>query len=127
MNNNSYRLIISNRPIFEFLKMILNIPPGNKKGWKTLQLILKSSKKFKKAYLQGFFDADGIAKTNGTLGYCQAIIEPLDKIQHMLDDLGIKYNPITKHKIYYMYIKKESRSKFIKEIGSLNKQKFEKF
>lgn len=125
--NRTAKLIISNRPIFEFFHNLFEAPIGNKINWSTPTLIKKSNSEIKRYYMRGFYDADGLAHK---LGFCQVNYEAISDIKKMLELIGIKTTSISKREwkgkvnpIYYLSTRKESYEQFIKLIGSSNASK----
>src|SRR5574340_598017 len=95
-------------------------------------LMLKT-KAEKKAYIRGFFDAEGgIPKNPGSLFYIQLVQnnkEKLEKIKLMLKNLGITtgviHNPSVKVDPDYhrMFVLSGSRAKFVEEIYTWHPRK----
>jgi len=136
------RIRIYSKIIYLFLKEVFEHPDTNKQKscWKTPSIILKADLDVQKAYVQGFFDAEGyINKSNSKIILAQAWNKegdsPLDDIKKILEKLNIKCSIITKIdkrpnrkplQILGIY-NKEGVLKFIKEIGSRHPAKLEKF
>ncbi|MFA5382766.1 MAG: LAGLIDADG family homing endonuclease [Candidatus Micrarchaeia archaeon] len=131
-DKNTPKVIISNKPICEFFKIVFEVPIGKKEEWSTPNIILKSSKEIQKYYIKGYFDADGICGKH--LGFCQLNFQSLKDLKTMLKKFNINCtNTISVRKLksgkkfYSLYIKKEHWNDFFMKIGSSNSSKFTRF
>lgn len=119
------RVTLSNRPIFEYLNKIFEIPVGKKDQWATPKIIKMAPLNLTKYYIRGFYDADGLSYK---LGFCQVNKEALIFVKNTLEKIGIKTGKLSsrkgKSKILYSFnTSKKSHNDFIKIIGSLNSSK----
>lgn len=120
------RVTLSNRPIFECLHKIFDIPIGKKDLWGTPDIIKKSSLELQRYYIRGFYDADGLS---WKLGFCQANKEAISFVKDTLEKLGIKTGKLSVRKIkgrkpfYSFNTSTKSHIRFIRLIGSLNPSK----
>lgn len=129
---NTPKITISNKPICEFLKIVFEIPIGDKEQWATPKIILDCPKEIQKYYIRGYFDADGICGKH--VGFCQINLQSLKEIKKILKKFNISCtNTISARKLksgkmfYSLYIKKEHWNNFFKIIGSSNPSKFTRF
>ena len=119
------RVTLSNRPIFEYLNKVFEIPIGKKDQWSTPKIIEMAPLNLAKYYIRGFYDADGLSYK---LGFCQVNKESLVFVKNTLEKLQIKTGKLSsrkgKSKILYSFnTSKKSHNDFIKIIGSLNPSK----
>lgn len=120
------RVTLSNRPIFEYLHRIFDIPIGKKDQWETPIIIKNSSLEVQRYYIRGFYDADGLS---WQLGFCQVNKEAIVFVKETLEKLGIKTGKLSVRKIknkkplYSFNTSRKSHHDFIRLIGSLNPSK----
>ncbi len=120
------RVTLSNRPIFEYLHRVFEIPVGKKDNWETPMIIKKASPSLQRYYIRGFYDADGLSYK---LGFCQVNKEAIVFVKETLEKLGIKTGKLSivdkpeRKTMYYISTSRESHARFIKIIGSLNPSK----
>lgn len=124
--NCSPRLFISSKPIFEFLHKAFEVPIGNKNHWNTPEIILSAPYAIQKYYISGFFDADGVVRKSGRIGFCQANKIALEEILEILESRGIQCCNLTyqpRNGVYYFNISKYYNRNFLDEIYSFNEAK----
>ncbi len=119
------RVTLSNRPIFEYLHRVFDIPIGKKGQWGTPRIIKNAPLSLQKYYLRGFYDADGLSYK---LGFCQVNKEAILFAKKTLGRFGIKTGQLSarkgKYQILYSFnTSTRSHTDFIRIIGSLNPSK----
>ena len=125
----SPRLFTSNKGILKFFNLVYKIPIGNKKEWTTPKIILRAPFEIQKYYVAGFFDADGIIRNDGRIGFCQSNKIALLDVRNMLIKHGISCCDVTyqpRNKVHYFNIRKDSNNLFVSLIGSYNPAKLER-
>jgi intein/homing endonuclease len=116
---------VSRKVVFYFLKMECGIG-ANAAPWYTPRWIVWSTKNIKKAYVRGFFDADGSLlvreKKSTEIQISQKSRRTLTELKAILNELDIKTGNIAKSRNILKLIIAETRSihKFLTEIGSLH-------
>ncbi|MBI5159241.1 hypothetical protein HY992_03920 [Candidatus Micrarchaeota archaeon] len=124
--NCSPRLFLSSKAIFMFLNEVFEVPIGNKNSWNTPKLILNAPFEIQKYYVSGFFDADGVIRNDGRIGFCQANKRALAEIKTIIEGRGIKCCGLTyqpRNGVCYFNISKQDNEKFLQEIYSFNEAK----
>ena len=97
---------------------------ANAAPWYTPRWILWSNDEVKKAYVRGFFDADGSLlvreKKNNEIQFSQKSRRTLSELKGILNNLDIRTGKIAKSRRILKLTIAETRSvlKFITEIGS---------
>lgn len=124
--NCSPRLFISSKPILEYLHKAFDVPIGDKKHWNTPKIILASPYAIQKYYISGFFDADGVVRNDGRIGFCQANKTALAEIKEILENRGIRCRTLTyqpRNGVYYFNVSRYYNKNFMEEIHSFNETK----
>lgn len=121
----NHRVTLSNRPIFEYLHRVFEIPIGDKNNWGTPTIMQQAPLNLQKYYVRGFYDADGLSHH---LGLCQVNKEAILFAKEALEKLGIKTGKLSvrkgkNHPLYWFHTARSSHQQFIAIIGSLNPSK----
>jgi len=128
--NCSPRLFISNKGMAEFLSASFDVPKGDKMHWNTPSVIKSAPWEIRRFYIAGFFDADGVIRNDGRLGFCQANPKALEEVRGMLEEKGIRCCPLTyqpRNRVYYFNVRKKANEMFVSRIGSYNIAKRSRF
>ncbi len=123
---------VSRKTVFYFLNLECGVGANNT-PWYTPRWILWSSKRIKKAYIRGFFDADGSLivrkKKNSEIQFSQKSRRTLVELKGILNDLDIRTGNIAKSRniLKLIIAANQSVRKFLTEIGSLHPGHLRKF
>ncbi len=112
---------IYNKPLFKFFQKVFEHPPGNQSRWNTPKVIKKSPKQIQLKYIQGFFDAEGLApKKSNYIGFTQNNKDSLHFIKSVLEKNKIRCGSIRRSRNSYVFIISNygGIKKFIKLIGT---------
>ncbi len=138
--DNVWCLVLDSKDIFQKLVKLSEFP-GNQKTWKTPRFVLEAPKEIKKAYICGFFDAEGgvphIEKKeqeqkNIRIYFSQVSQEALIELKSLIEGFDIKCGKVSgpyfkkgfKHPTYGLRIHGISEvAKFSTLIGSLHHEK----
>lgn len=133
-------LILDSKSVYDKL-LELSEFPGNQKIWKTPKTVLEASQDIKKAYIRGFFDAEGgvphIEKKkqeqkNIRIYFSQVSKNALTELKTLIEEFGIKCGRISgpyfkigyKHPTYGLRIHGiKEVAKFSVLIGSMHPEK----
>jgi hypothetical protein len=92
-NGNWYVLIVHSKVLYVFLKNVVKMPAGKKKGKLVIPLLIKRCPTATAAFLRGLFDTDGwiskISTVKPSLGLSQSDDRFLKDVKEMLSELGI--------------------------------------
>jgi hypothetical protein len=90
-DGNYYNLIINSKVIHTFLRNVISMPVGKKKGKLTVPKFIENDRDLAVAFLRGLFDADGgmSRAPKPSLILSQSDPRFLEKIQRILGGLGI--------------------------------------
>jgi len=114
---------VSRKEVFFFLNLECGIG-ANRTPWYTPRWILWADNHIKRAYVRGFFDADGSflvrEKKNNEIQFSQKSRRTLSELKDILNSLDIRTGNIAKSRNILKLTIAETRSvlKFITEIGS---------
>ncbi len=124
-----YEIQIYSKPIFRFFERLFDHPPGNQTEWKTPKIIKCAPIELQLAYIQGFFDAEGMYTKNGYIGFAQNNIESLKFIKSILESQGIKCGKVRRSRNNHIFTitNRNGVERFIKIIGSQHPEKRKKF
>lgn len=85
-----YCVHVDNKPIFRFFNCFFSIPRGKKSDRTTIpEIVIKSDKKIKSAFLEGVFDTDGGKRRRG-YGLSTASIKFREQTVELLKEFGVK-------------------------------------
>jgi len=92
-SGNWYTLVVHSKVIYLFLKNVLKVPAGKKKGKLIIPSLVKQSPTTATAFLRGLFDTDGwiskISVAKPSIGLSQSDDRFLKEIKEMLSMFGI--------------------------------------
>lgn len=129
----AFELSVNSRVLVQFFNKVLGIPIGNKRmKLKVPEIILKSTKKNKAAFIAGFFDTDGYVSSHEMIAFNQKNKKFLLEIKKILEELGIETRSfdISKREpniIWKLSIRTKSAKTFLQKIPSFHPNKIEKF
>ncbi|MBU3957661.1 MAG: hypothetical protein KKB25_01160, partial [Nanoarchaeota archaeon] len=96
---------IYNKPLFKFFQKVLEHPPGNQTKWNTPKIIKKAPRQVQLKYMQGFFDAEGLApKKSNYIGFTQNNRESLQFIKSFLEKNKIRCGSIRRSRNTYVFV-----------------------
>lgn len=117
---------IYNKPLFKFFQKVFEHPHGNQSKWNTPKIIKKAPKQIQLKYIQGFFDAEGLApKKSSYIGFTQNNNESLQFIKSVLEKNKIRCGSIRQSRNTYVFIISNYKGikRFIELIGTAHPER----